>query len=88
MRRVQCLPADDFQTNALSRIDRRCFEELDHERGGFLKSAFVAEGGAATLAASGTIATPASAQTKPGQPTYRYLPANSDAVHWAISASC
>ena len=33
-------------------------------------------------AGSGTLATPASAQTKPGQPTYHYLPANADTVHW------
>ena len=32
--------------------------------------------------ASGTLATPASAQTEPGQPTYHYLPANADTVHW------
>ena len=49
----------------------------------FSKSAFLAGGGAAAAwAGAGTLATPASAETKPGQPTYHYLPANSDTVHW------
>src|SRR5215471_9471437 len=73
--------------------DRRCpdfelhqqelLDDLDTERRSFLKSAFLAGGGAAAAwAGSGTLATPASAQTKPGQPTYHYLPANADSVHW------
>jgi hypothetical protein len=57
---------------------QKLLEDLDHERRGFLKSAFVAGGGAA----GGTLATPASAQARPGQPTYHYLPANADTVHW------
>ena len=61
---------------------KQLLDDLDHERRGFLKSAFAAGGGAAAWAASGTLATPASAQTMPGQPTYHYLPANSDTVHW------
>jgi hypothetical protein len=61
---------------------KQLLDELDHERRGFLKSAFAAGGGAAAWAAGGALATPASAQTKPGQPTYHYLPANSDTVHW------
>src|SRR5262249_23777347 len=36
----------------------------------------------AAFAGAGPLATPASAQPKPGQPTYHYLPANSDTVHW------
>jgi ABC transporter substrate binding protein len=39
-------------------------------------------GAAAAWAASGTLPTPASAQTRPGQPTYHYLPATADTVHW------
>ena len=75
--------AGDDQTCPHFELHRKkLLEDLDHERRGFLKSAFVAGGGAAALAASGTLATPASAQTRPGQPTYHYLPANSDTVHW------
>ena len=48
---------------------------FDSERRSFHKSAFVAGGGAAAWAASGTLTSPASAQTKPSQPTYHYLPA-------------
>jgi hypothetical protein len=61
---------------------QKLLNELDHERRSFLKSAFAAGGGAAAWAASGTLATPASAETRPGQPTYHYLPANADTVHW------
>jgi acetamidase/formamidase len=62
---------------------QKLLEDLDAERRSFLKSAFLAGGGAAAAwAGAGTLATPASAQTKPGQPTYHYLPANSDTVHW------
>ena len=62
---------------------QRLLEDLDGERRSFLKSAFLAGGGAAAaFAGAGTLATPASAQTKPGQPTYHYLPANSETVHW------
>src|SRR5580698_7228943 len=61
---------------------QKLLSELDHERRGFLKSAFVAGGGAAAWAASGTLASPASAATSPGQPAYHYLPANADTVHW------
>ena len=60
---------------------KQLLDDLDHERRGFLKSAFAAGGGAAAWA-TGTLATPASAQNAPGQPTYHYLPANSDTVHW------
>ena len=48
-------------------------------RRGTLKSALVATAAAFGV---GRLATPASAQTKPGQPTYHYLPANSEIVHW------
>jgi acetamidase/formamidase len=57
------------------------------ERRSFLKSAFVATGGAAALAAgASTLVTPALAQASaaraPGQPGYHYLPANDQTVHW------
>ena len=62
---------------------QKILDDLDAERRSFLKSAFLTGGGAAAAwAGAGTLATPASAQTKPGQPTYHYLPANSDTVHW------
>src|ERR1700691_4862983 len=61
---------------------QKLLDELDHERRSFLKSAFVTGGGAAAWAASGTLSSPASAATSPGQPTYHYLPANADTVHW------
>ena len=62
---------------------QKLLDELDGERRSFLKSAFLAGGGAAAAwAAGGTLATPASAETRPGQPTYHYLPATADTVHW------
>ena len=62
---------------------QKLLDDLDGERRSFLKSAFLASGGAAAAwAGAGTLATPASAQAKPGQPTYHYLPASSDTVHW------
>jgi hypothetical protein len=61
---------------------KKLLDDLDGERRSFLKSAFVAGGGAAAWAASGTLTSPASAQTRAGQPTYHYLPATADTVHW------
>ena len=62
---------------------QKLLDDLDSERRSFLKSAFLAGGGAAAVwAGGGTLATPASAQTGPGQPTYHFLPANADTVHW------
>jgi acetamidase/formamidase len=63
-------------------------DALGMERRGFLKSAFVATGGAAALAAAGasSLVTPALAQASaakaPDQPSYHYLPANDTTVHW------
>jgi hypothetical protein len=73
---------DDHNCPEFELHRKKLLDDLDHERRSFLKSAFVAGGGAAAWAASGTLATPASAQTRSGQPTYRYLPANADTVHW------
>jgi acetamidase/formamidase len=62
---------------------QKLLDDLDAERRTFLKSAFVASGGAAALVAGGSaLIQPASAQTRPGQPTYHYLPATADTVHW------
>ena len=73
---------DDHNCPEFELHRKKLLDDLDHERRSFLKSAFVAGGGAAAWAASGTLATPASAQTRSGQPTYHYLPANADTVHW------
>ena len=69
---------DDHNCPEFELHRKKLLDDLDHERRSFLKSAFVAGGGAAAWAASGTLATPASAQTRSGQPTYHYLPANAD----------
>ena len=62
---------------------QKLLDDLDGERRSFLKSAFPAGGGAAAAwAGAGILATPPTAQTTPGQPTYHYLPANSGTVHW------
>src|SRR5205085_9990614 len=60
--------------------------ELDAERRSFLKSAFVATGGAAALTAGGvSLVRPAAAQTaaaRQARPNHHYLPANAETVHW------
>ena len=59
--------------------------DLDHERRSFLKSAFVATGGAAALTAGGAVLSPAMGQTasaRQGRPSHHYLPATADTVHW------
>jgi acetamidase/formamidase len=65
---------------------QKLLDDLDAERRTFLKSAFVATGGAAALGATGgSLISPASAQSaapRPGRPTYHYLPATADTVHW------
>jgi acetamidase/formamidase len=73
---------DDHNCPEFELHRKKLLDDLDHERRSFLKSTFVAGCGAAAWAASGTLATPASAQTRSGQPTYHYLPANADTVHW------
>lgn len=62
-------------------------DELNHERRSFLKSGFVAAGGAGALMTGGlSLVTPALAQVsqskQPAQRGYHYLPANSENVHW------
>ena len=74
---------DDHNCPQFELHRQKLLDDLDAERRSFLKSAFLASGGAAaTWAASGMLMSPASAQTRPGQPTYHYLPANADTVHW------
>src|ERR1700739_5051273 len=74
---------DDARCPEFELHRQKLLDDLDGERRSFLKSAFLAGGGAAAaLAGAGTLATPASAQTKTGQPTYHYLRPNSDTVHW------
>ena len=74
---------DDHDCPQFELHRQKLLDDLDCERRSFLKSAFAASGGAAAAwAASGTLVSPASAQPRPGQPTYHYLPANADTVHW------
>ena len=65
---------------------QKLLDELDAERRSFLKSAFVATGGAAALTAGGmSLVAPATAQTvapRQGQPKHHYVPATADTVHW------
>ena len=74
---------DDHDCPQFELHRQKLLDDLDCERRSFLKSAFLAGGGAATAwAAGGALVSPASAQTRPGQPTYHYLPATADTVHW------
>jgi acetamidase/formamidase len=64
---------------------KKLLDELDSERRSFMKSAFVATGGAAALVAGGALISPAVAQIAPGQqgrPNHHYVPATADTVHW------
>jgi acetamidase/formamidase len=71
----------EFELHRLKLLD-----ELDIERRSFLRSAFIATGGAAAAwGAGGALVSPAAAQSaapRPGKPTYHYLPATADTVHW------
>src|SRR5712672_3766466 len=74
---------DDHDCPQFELHRQKLLDDLDTERRSFLKSAFVASGSAAAAwAAGGTLVSPASAQSRPGQPTYHYLPATADTVHW------
>ncbi|MEA2856506.1 MAG: hypothetical protein QOH98_827, partial [Methylobacteriaceae bacterium] len=66
---------------------QKLMDDLSHERRAFLKSAFVATGGAAALGAGGGLVSSAAAQTAApraagAKPAYHYLPATADTVHW------
>src|SRR5215470_16744237 len=65
---------------------QKLLDDLDAERRSFLKSAFVATGGAAALTAGGLpLVSPAAAQTtaaRQGRPNHHYVPATAETVHW------
>jgi acetamidase/formamidase len=64
---------------------KKLLDDLDSERRSFMKSAFAARGGAATLGAGGTMISPALAQTaagRQGRANHHYVPATADTVHW------
>jgi hypothetical protein len=65
---------------------QKLLDDLDAERRSFLKSAFVATGGAAALTAGGvSLVSPAAAQTtaaRQGKPNHHYVPATAETVHW------
>jgi acetamidase/formamidase len=72
----------DFERHRASLRD-----DLARERRAFLKSTFVATGGAAALAAGGLSLVPAAlaqsaAARQPAQTSHYHLPANADTVHW------
>jgi acetamidase/formamidase len=74
---------DDHNCPQFQQHRQALLEDLDAERRSFLKSAFVTSGGAAAALATGSVLmSPASAQVRPGRPTYHYLPATADTVHW------
>src|SRR5579872_5132706 len=74
---------DDHNCPQFELHRQKLLDDLDTERRSFLKSAFATGGGAAAAwAAGGAIVTPASAQGRPGKPTYLYLPATTETVHW------
>jgi acetamidase/formamidase len=74
---------DDHNCPQFEQHRQRLLDELNAERRSFLKSAFVASGGAAaTWAAGGAMVSSASAQTRTGGSAYHYLPATADTVHW------
>jgi acetamidase/formamidase len=75
---------DDHNCPQFELHRQKLLEELDSERRSFLKSAFVASGGAAAAWAAGGTVGPAAAQSaaRPGKPAYHYLPATAETVHW------
>jgi acetamidase/formamidase len=76
---------DDHNCPQFELHRQKLLDDLDAERRGFLKSAFMAGGrAAAAWAAGGTLVAPASAQSaaRPGKPAYHYLPATAETVHW------
>src|SRR5215472_7696521 len=76
---------DDHNCPQFELHRQKLLDELDSERRSFLKSAFVAGGSAAAAwVAGGTLVAPASAQStaRPGKPTYHYMAATAETVHW------
>ena len=81
-----CL-GDDPSCEAFEAHRRQFRAAMEPERRAFLKSSFVATGGAAAAMAGGlSLVRPALAQTsasrQPSQTSYYHLPANADTVHW------
>ena len=60
---------DDHNCPQFELHRKKLLEDLDSERRSFLKSAFVAGGGAAAWAASGTLTSPARKQSLASRPT-------------------
>jgi acetamidase/formamidase len=80
--RIMC-EGDDHNCPQFEQHRQRLLDELDAERRSFLKSAFVASGGAAAVwAGGGSLVSSASAQSHAGRSAYHYLPATADTVHW------
>lgn len=78
---------DDVTCPEFERHRAKMMEALGMERRDFLKSAFVATGGAAAIAAgAASLVTPALAQASaahaPDQPSFHHLPVNDQTVHW------
>jgi acetamidase/formamidase len=75
---------DDHNCPQFELHRQKLLDDLDSERRSFLKSAVLASGAATAWAASGTLVSPAAAQSaaRPGKPGYYYLPATADTVHW------
>lgn len=78
---------DDIHCPHYETHKKQFMDALDQERRSFMKSAFVAAGGAAALSAGGmSLVTPqmaAAAETRmPAKRSYHHLPATADTVHW------
>ena len=77
---------DDRTCPDFERHRRQLLDELGHERRAFLKSAVVAAGGISAAAGGLSLVTPAMAQaaaaSQPARPSYHYLPATAETVHW------
>src|SRR5262249_16395497 len=73
---------DDHDCPEFALHRQKLLNDLDSEKRSFLKSAFFGSGAAAASAATATLITPVSGQTRPPQPAYHSLPAKADTVHW------
>jgi acetamidase/formamidase len=75
---------DDHNCPEFELHREKLLDDLDCERRSFLKSAVATGSVAAAWATSGTLISPASAQSaaRPGKPAYHYLPATAETVHW------
>src|SRR6201984_11121 len=76
---------DDHKCPQFELHRQKLLDDLDAERRSFLKSAFVATGGAAALTAAGPLVSPAAPKTAAagaGRPNHHYVPATAETVHW------